>query len=485
MPTRLRDVTWPAALSRLRRGMTTRVRLFGAFIVLIVFAVAIGLLVQRSLLLRQLDEAVDEQLRQEVEELGVLSTARDPETGEPFAGNVEAIFDTFLGSNVPASGEALFTLVGGEPFASTVAPAQLLNDVDLVASWAALREPAQDDIDTEAGRVRYLAVPAEFNDEVVGTFVVAVFMEDRLDAIGQVIRTGIVTYGIAIACASALAWFVAGQVLRPLNQLTEAAHSVSESDWTRRIDVAGDDQIAFLARTFNEMLDRLEAAFEAQRRLIDDAGHELRTPITVIRGHLELMEDDPAAREETLRLVMDELARMGRMVDDLLLLARADHADFLLRRPFDVDDLVDDIALKARMLDDRGWEVTQRASVVVEGDQQRVTQALMNLCRNAVEHTPPGTSVRLGSEVRGGQVGLWVEDDGPGISHEDQQRIFERFATGPDASLGADGAGLGLAIAKVIADAHGGDIVLDSAPGEGARFTLYIPIEAPLEDAPV
>ncbi len=464
-------------LGAFRRASTTRARLLGWYLALVLLALVVGLVVQRSLLLAQVDREVDAQLRQEVEELLQLSGGWDPRTGEPFAGNIEAIFDTFLSRTVPAEGEALFTLVGGAPYASTRAPLQLLADPALVERWSTVTEPEQGEVPTDAGRVRYLAVPVVYQSETVGVFVVAMFMQTRLEAVGSVIRTGIVVYGAVVAFASVLAWFAAGRVLRPVGLLTDAARAVSESNWTERIPVEGDDQIAFLARTFNEMLDRLEAAFASQRRLIDDAGHELRTPITVIRGHLELLPDDPDEREASLRLVLDELDRMGRMVDDLLLLARAEQRDFLHLHPVDVDALTDDIAVKARMLGDRGWTVEERASVVAIADEQRLTQAAMNLCRNALEHTEPGTRVTIGSRARDGWLYLWVDDDGPGIPAEEQARIFDRFARGTRADRDGDGAGLGLAITQAIAEAHGGYVALDSRPGEGSRFTLVVPIE--------
>jgi two-component system, OmpR family, sensor kinase len=233
--------------------------------------------------------------------------------------------------------------------------------------------------------------------------------------------------------------------------------------------------------TFNAMLDRLEAAFEAQRELVDDAGHELRTPITIIRGHLELLSDDPEERDETLRLVMDELDRMGRMVEDLLLLAKAEQADFLHLQPVDVDEFIEDIAAKAEALGDRGWDIEMNAPVVMLADRQRITQAMMNLCRNAVEHTPDDTLVRIGSRLSGDYVWLWVTDDGDGIDPADRGRIFQRFARGASGPR-SDGAGLGLSIVAAIAEAHGGHVRVHSLPGEGATFTLILPIEPLAED---
>lgn len=459
-------------------------RLLGFFVVIMAVALVVGLLVQRAILLRQLSVDVDNELRQEVEELEVLTTGNSPVTGEPFGDDVEAIFDTFLRRNVPAQAEGVYTLVGGEPYASSPAPLQLLADMALVQRWAALDRPEQAEVETVAGPARYLAVPVLFEGQVQGTFIAAVFLDERREAIGAVIRTGTLTYGTAIAVAAGIAWFAAGRVLQPLNDLTEAARTVSDSNWRERIEVEGDDQIAFLARTFNEMLDRLEQAFDAQRQLIDDAGHELRTPITVVRGHLELMSEAPEERAETLRLVMDELDRMGRMVEELLLLARAEQPNFLHLRPVDIDDLMHDIAAKAQMFGERGWKVAEHAPVVAIADEQRLTQALMNLCRNAVEHTPGDVSVTLGSHAEGGRVHLWVEDRGPGVALHEQAHIFERFARGADVEGRSEGAGLGLAIARMIAEAHGGSLRLDSQPGEGARFTLSIPVELTDADEP-
>jgi two-component system OmpR family sensor kinase len=152
--------------------------------------------------------------------------------------------------------------------------------------------------------------------------------------------------------ASLLAWVVAGRVLAPLRLLGDTARSIGESDLTRRIPVEGDDELVDLARTFNEMLGRLEEAFASQKAFISDAGHELRTPITIIRGHLEVMGDDPDERRETLELVSDELGRMSRLVNDLLLLAKANRPDFLEPQTIDLDDLTRELFAKASALAD-------------------------------------------------------------------------------------------------------------------------------------
>jgi two-component system, OmpR family, sensor kinase len=287
---------------------------------------------------------------------------------------------------------------------------------------------------------------------------------------------------VVLLIASALAWVIAGRVLAPLRTLQTTAHAITETDLTQRIEVQGDDEIAELGRTFNAMLDRLEAAFASQRAFVSDAGHELRTPITIVRGHLELLGDDPREREETVALVTDELDRMARFVDDLLLLARAEQADFLHLAPLDLDVLTDELYNKAKALADRDWRLSGRGTGTVTADRQRLTQAVMQLAQNAAQHTRDGDRIALGSAIDDGAARLWVADSGPGIPAAERDEIFERFRRGGDGRRRSEGAGLGLAIVRAIAEAHGGRVELETREGAGATFTLIVPTEPPQED---
>jgi signal transduction histidine kinase len=308
-----------------------------------------------------------------------------------------------------------------------------------------------------------------------GTFVVASAIGEEQEEVDAAVRSvALVLLGAGLTGA-ALSWVVAGHVLAPLRVLTETARSISETDLTRRIPTRGRDELAELSRTFNAMLDRLERAFGSQRAFIRDASHELRTPITIIRGHLELLGDDPHERRETVALVTDELDRMNRFVDDLLLLAQADRRDFLQPGPIPLDDLTDELLAKARGLAPRAWALDARASATVRADRQRLTQAMMGLAQNAAQHTQEGDQIALGSAVGPRAVRLWVRDSGPGIAEADQARIFERFARATNGRRRSDGAGLGLAIVRAIAEAHGGRVELASRPGAGATFTMVIP----------
>ncbi|MGH8984314.1 MAG: sensor histidine kinase [Acidimicrobiia bacterium] len=448
----------------------------GWYVALLVAAAVVSVLLMREVLVRQLDEAVEASLEQEVEELRALAGGRDPETGQPFGEDVGAVFDTFLRRNIPHEGEALFTFVEGDPYrASFGAPHRLDGERDLVRRWTSLQSVERGEVDTPAGPARYLAVPLRLGEEGRGVFVVANFVAGERSEVDHAIRVAAGVSLSVILVASLVAWLVAGRVLAPVRILTNTARSITETDLTQRIPVRGNDEIAELTATFNEMLDRLDAAFATQRAFVDDAAHELRTPITIISGHLELMGDDPEERCQTLELVTDELGRMSRMVDDLVLLAKAERPGFLERQPVDVAAFTRDLHDKIRTLAQREWRLDHAAAVTLMADRQRLTQALTNLAENATQHTEDGDLIAVGSESTRDEVRIWVRDAGAGIDPADQQRIFERFSRAANGRRRSDGAGLGLAIVRAIAAAHGGRVELHSSVGAGATFTLVVP----------
>ncbi|MBT2515211.1 HAMP domain-containing histidine kinase [Arthrobacter sp. ISL-30] len=231
-----------------------------------------------------------------------------------------------------------------------------------------------------------------------------------------------------------MAWLVAGQILRPVREVRRVADDISENDLTARVPVQGNDDISALAVTFNTMLDRLEVAYRTQRAFVDDASHELRTPITVIRGHLELMEDNPKDRQRTLSLVDDELARMGRIVTDLLLLAKVDRPGFTRLQETDAASLLLDIEAKAQTLRPRGWPILEIAEGNVLLDPQRITQAVLQLATNACQYSAEESTVSLGSAFNGTGAGrtfsIWVADKGIGVTEEEAAMIFGRFHRG-------------------------------------------------------
>jgi two-component system, OmpR family, sensor kinase len=479
-----------AASGEDRRGRrrvfaSARARILASYLILLLFSTVVSIVALREVLLARAGERVDDALVQETEEFRRLARdGRDPRTSEPFGNDVRALFEVFLLRNVPGEREAFYTYVDGDlhdtRFAPGLQPLKIAEIDALALSNTAQRGEAELD---DGARFRYLVTPVETGGRGRGIFAVAIDLSGEIGEVNEALRLAAgVSVGVLIL-ASLLAWAVAGRVLAPLRLLRDTAHGIGESDLTGRIPVEGDDELADLARTFNEMLDRLEEAFASQKAFISDAGHELRTPITIIRGHLEVMGDDPEERRETLELVADELDRMGRLVNDLLLLAKASRPDFLEPQTIDLDDLTRELFAKASALAERDWRLAAVGSGRIVADRQRLTQALMNLSQNAVAHTREGDAVELGSELAGHGVRLWVRDTGPGVPEHEQARIFERFVR-LNGGRHAEGAGLGLAITRAVAEAHGGRVELDSRPGAGARFTVIIPTEPPQEVRP-
>ncbi len=303
-------------------------------------------------------------------------------------------------------------------------------------------------------------------------------------------RTYTIVALLSLFIISWVAWWQAGRLLGPLRALRRTADEISATDLSRRVPESGNDDITALSRTVNGMLDRLEAAFVGQRQFLDDAGHELKTPLTVLRGHLELLDgSDPAEFAETRDLLLDEVDRMARLVGDLTLLAKSDRPDFLSLGEIDPSELAVTVLAKARALGDRRWVLDPATSAVggvrVVVDDQRLTQALLQLADNAVKHTVPGDEIRIGATVGDGALRCWVHDNGRGVRPEDRQRIFERFSRAR-VPVADEGFGLGLSIVSAIARAHGGSAYVADVPaGSGARFVVEVPAVRPAPPQPL
>ena len=480
-------VRWKSLFGRSARSLrwiptSLRTRIAAWFIGFFALAMGASVFVVYQALLIRLDQRIDEDLRQEVAELDRLARGRDPNTGRLFGTDTERIFTVYLQRNVPGENEALITFSGGEPFRKSRQPVPYSLDEDptLVARWAMLRQSDRGRVDTPAGRVDYLAVPLEGRDETYGVFVAAIFRDAEKGEVNAAVAAA-GAFGLAVLLlGSLIAWRLADRVVKPVAELTTTARSISETDLSARIPERGRDEVAQLAATFNLMLGRLERAFESQRRFLDDAGHELKTPLTIVRGHLELLGDDPAERRETLPLVLDELDRMTRIIGDVLLLAKHERSDFLELSTVDVGILTDELHAKAKALAPRDWVLEQRGRGVIVADRHRLTQAVMQLALNAARYSPTDEAIRLGSSISNGEARFWVRDRGPGIQLSEQRAIFERFQRGSDTRRW-EGAGLGLAIVKAIAEAHHGRVELFSRPGVGATFTLVVAVDQPGE----
>ncbi|SDJ54518.1 sensor histidine kinase [Nonomuraea jiangxiensis] len=457
--------------------VSARARIVGWMLAVVGLALSVAIFVTTVILLSELDNRVDAELANETEKFRrYAASSLDPRMGS----DVALLLEEYLTINTPDRWEDFFSIVDGDVDKRTwiEPPVRLDGDAELVAHMARATTVDDRTIETASGTVSYVVIPVTVvGDPRPGHLVVAIFYDLQREEIADAVRVLGLSALAGMVLAGAAGWFVAGRVLAPVRLMSQTAEQISDSsDLTRRLDVPGDDDVAMLAATFNHMLDRLEQAFVVQRHFMDDAGHELRTPITVIRGHLELMSDDPEDRAETLALVTDELDRMNRIVDDLITLAKAEQPGFLSLDQVEVADLTVSVVAKARALGRRQWRVDEVAEARVPADRQRLTQALMQLVANAVRHTTDDDLIAVGSAVRDSWVVLWVRDSGPGVAPADRERIFGRFMRGAGRTGAHDGAGLGLAIVRSIAEAHGGNVKVTDAAGGGACFVMSIPL---------
>ena len=397
----------------------------------------------------------------------------------PTTNQLESVVKEVLPLHVPARSEYLLTLVNGQTFQSSQSPLpeEITRNPQFINQLSNISELTRDELILSDGPIYYVAKPIQIRDN---KGIVVAIRDARTDY-----QTGTETIILVIKVATVvltlffiIAWITAGRVLFPLRQVTEAAREITQTDMSKRIAVAGSDEIAELSATFNAMLNRLQSAFESQQEFMKDAGHELRTPITVIQGHLEILKYRPEKQNETIELVTDELNRMNRLVNDLLLIAKDEQPHFLRIKPEELDWFTEELYFKSQALAKRDWRLESKGLSPVAIDRGRLTQAVMNLVQNAIRLSLEIDTIALGSTVREDYAYLWVRDTGEGISPEDQQRIFERFARASDGDRYSEGegAGLGLSIVEAIATAHNGWVELDSVLGSGSTFTIVFPI---------
>jgi signal transduction histidine kinase len=432
----------------------------------------------RTILLNQLNARIESALVQESEEFRrFLQRGRD-EAGRTVGGRLALAGRLYLQRTVLDQGEAIVVLPATSgPVATLGAPYALGADPGLRTRWLAATRAGIETITTPGGEAIVLNVPVRQGDTRLGSFVVANFVAAERAEVDDALLVVAQVTGGAVLLVALIAWSVAGRVLRPLRRMTDTARRISEEDLSRRLDdPGGHDEVSELVRTFNRMMDRLEGAMDTQRAFLADAGHDLRTPLTIVRGHLDQLRSGlvpEAERAETLDLVGDELRRMSRLVDDLMLLARSQMPDFLHLAPVDLADLAEGVVRRAQALPGPAWRARPGVGVVT-ADAERLTQAALNLVSNAARYSPPGEPVTIATTVDGHEAVLSVSDSGPGIPAADRVRLTERFVRGPE--RGRSGTGLGLAIVRAIAEAHGGRLAVTRAvPEGGARFEIRIP----------
>jgi signal transduction histidine kinase len=329
------------------------------------------------------------------------------------------------------------------------------------------------------GAVRGLTVPIVAGDRQLGTLVLLAYEKPLEQMLGALLAGIGLASALGLSLAVLLGVAAVRRSLRPLTRMSaEAAAIEATGDLSRRVALEhARDEVGRLADAFDSMLARLEESFQSQRRFLADAAHELRTPLTVLRGQLEVIADElDAEQRDSFAVATDELDRMARIVDDLLLLTRLDEGMELRREPVEVELVLREALLRAMLLAPRDFRVETAPDTYVLADHERVLQVVTNLVTNAVQHTDENGRIVLASERRNGTVRLHVSDNGHGIAGDELPHVFERLYRGRNAQAATpEGSGLGLAIAASITAAMNGTIAASSTPGGSATFTITLP----------
>ncbi|MGQ0804635.1 MAG: sensor histidine kinase [Actinomycetota bacterium] len=355
-----------------------------------------------------------------------------------------------------------------------------LTEIERSRELLTARESRWWNVDGDNGPVRALTVPLTLEGEQAGTIVAAADRSDVDDTLATLLSSVALASGIALLVVTVLAFLAVRRTLRPLTRMAGDVQAIEASgDHSRRVAPTGSaDEVGRLTDSFNRMLASLEDSYRSQQQFLSDASHELRTPLTVARGRLELLSDelhDDSARQ-ALAVATDEIDRMGRIVEELLLLARLDEGLPLRREPVEIELLLQEALLRAPYPMSRAARVDAEPELSALADHDRLLQVLSNLVTNAVQHAGHDASLTLTAWRTGDRAVIEVADTGAGIAAADLSHVFERFHRGGPAGTGVPGgAGLGLAIAASLVRAMDGEISVRSMPGAGTTFTVSLP----------
>jgi two-component system OmpR family sensor kinase len=355
-----------------------------------------------------------------------------------------------------------------------------LGDVDRSRDLLTATEPRWWDLGGDDGHVRAVTAPLVLKGEAAGTIVAAADRGEVDDTLSALVSSVALASGIALVVVSALAFAAVRRTMRPLARMAGEVQAIEVSgDHSHRVAHDGPrDEVGHLADSFNEMLDSLENTYRSQQQFLSDASHELRTPLTVARGQLELLADElgDESTRRALGAATDEIDRMGRIVEDLLLLARLDEGLPLAGELVEVELVLREALLRGTQGAPRDARVDTEPGLTALADHDRLLQVVTNLVTNAVQHADADVTLTLSAGRAGERVILRVADSGPGIPPEDLPYIFERFHRGEPAGTDAPGGtGLGLAIVASLVRAMGGDVDVQSVPGQGTAFTVSLP----------
>jgi two-component system OmpR family sensor kinase len=486
-PSSARESRSGAAAARpARLGLRGRLALSIAAIVVIAFAIT-AFAVYRGTG-SELRDRIDSDLGAEVNAIGarltqssrtpeaVAAAGRDYVASQPFGPSARLLIITVPGAGIVTNEPELIGTV--DEHESEGPGARKRETAEAQALLAAPSGYSTLEL-VDAGEIRLLTEPITADGRTIAVARVGEPLESVERAQAGVARTFAIVGALTLVGVLLATYLVAARAAVPLRRMARIATAVDAGDLTHRIAPQGPrDEVRVLAESFDTMLDRLEDAFSRQREFVSDASHELRTPLTAIRGQLEVLSREPNLTAERVRhverLAGRELARMQCLVDDLLVLARLDERVPPKREPIELQQFLAELV--QHTAGDRNIELVAAPRGTLFADPHRLAQVLRNLLQNAVEHTGPGGHIRVEARTHGDRLMVCVEDDGPGISPHERERIFDRFHRAEASrDRASGGSGLGLAIARTIVEAHRGRIWAEESRLGGARVVFELP----------
>jgi heavy metal sensor kinase len=333
-------------------------------------------------------------------------------------------------------------------------------------------------------RLRMVTIPITDNNKVTSIVQVATSLEDFDETMRKLLIIMLISIPASLSATVAVGYYLAKKALKPVDQLRKAAVKISSSNLDERIDIGNRrDELGRLARTFNDMISRLKDAFQRINQFSTDVSHELKTPLTILKGETEVALRKDRETEDYRKLLrsnLEEIDRMSKIIDDLLLLSKADTKRAgLTVADVDLRDLVVDVCMDMKIFAENkeiALLVNDLEDVKVRGDALKLRRMLSNIIENGIKYTQNGGRVEVSSAMNDGYVWIDVRDNGAGINDEDIKYIFDRFYRADRSRHRASGSGLGLSISKWIAEAHNGAIEVKSRPTEGSLFRVKLPV---------
>jgi heavy metal sensor kinase len=339
-------------------------------------------------------------------------------------------------------------------------------------------------IETVRPRLRMVTIPITDSKKVSSIIQVGTSLEDFDETMKKLLIIMIISIPTSISVTIVCGYFLARKALRPVDQIRRAAVKISSRNLDERIDVGGrKDELSRLAQTFNEMISRLKESFQRINQFSIDVSHELKTPLTILKGETEVAlrkDRDNENYKTILSSNLEEIDRMSKIIDDLLLLSKADLKEMKLNvEDVALRDLIADVCVDMKIFADNkgiGLDVKELEDVKLNGDELKLRRMLWNIVENGIKYTQKGGKIEIMSYINNGFICIDVKDNGIGILEDDIKYIFDRFYRGDKSRKRESGSGLGLSISKWIAEAHQGIIEVKSKPLEGSLFTIKLPV---------